>query len=115
MLQFDSYCSLFVFFFVVQIPFGYTRKDVILIGVGITVLGVGLKYGLEVLSLFFKLLILSFVSYHKSKRVLNCYVVVMYDAGVRRGFSESWQRCANHNGSWSHHRLDRQLCFPSFK
>lgn len=32
-----------------QIPFGYTRKDVILIGVGITALGVGLKYGLEVL------------------------------------------------------------------
>lgn len=30
-----------------KIPFGYTRKDVILIGVGITVLGVGLKYGLE--------------------------------------------------------------------
>lgn len=49
--QFDSYGPRFVFFFVVQIPFGYTRKDVILIGVGITVLGVGLKYGLEVLSL----------------------------------------------------------------
>jgi len=32
----------------VQIPFGYTRKDVILIGVGLTVFGVGLKYGLEV-------------------------------------------------------------------
>lgn len=30
-----------------QIPFGYTRKDVILIGVGITVFGYGLKYGLE--------------------------------------------------------------------
>ena len=31
-----------------QIPFGYTRKDVLLIGLGITALGVGLKYGLEV-------------------------------------------------------------------
>ncbi|CAI6000172.1 unnamed protein product, partial [Closterium sp. NIES-65] len=28
-------------------PFGYTRLDVILIGVGITVAGVALKYGLE--------------------------------------------------------------------
>ncbi|XP_019701722.1 uncharacterized protein [Elaeis guineensis] len=28
-------------------PFGYTRKDVLLIGIGVTVLGVGLKYGLE--------------------------------------------------------------------
>ncbi|XP_050215663.1 uncharacterized protein LOC126666832 isoform X2 [Mercurialis annua] len=28
-------------------PFGYTRKDVILIGVGVTLLGYGLKYGLE--------------------------------------------------------------------
>ncbi|XP_074280749.1 uncharacterized protein LOC141605761 [Silene latifolia] len=28
-------------------PFGYTRKDVILIGVGVTVFGVGLKSGLE--------------------------------------------------------------------
>lgn len=32
-----------------QTPFGYTRKDVILIGVGVTLLGVGLKSGLEVL------------------------------------------------------------------
>ncbi|KAJ4843586.1 hypothetical protein Tsubulata_040740 [Turnera subulata] len=30
-----------------QTPFGYTRKDVILIGVGLTVLGFGLKSGLE--------------------------------------------------------------------
>jgi len=30
-----------------KIPFGYTRKDVLLIGLGITALGVGLKYGLE--------------------------------------------------------------------
>nr|PNR54387.1 hypothetical protein PHYPA_008064 [Physcomitrium patens] len=30
-----------------KIPFGYTRKDVILIGVGLTAFGVGLKYGLE--------------------------------------------------------------------
>ncbi|KAF8022583.1 hypothetical protein BT93_F0178 [Corymbia citriodora subsp. variegata] len=28
-------------------PFGYNRKDVLLIGVGVTVLGVGLKSGLE--------------------------------------------------------------------
>ncbi|MCO5580117.1 hypothetical protein L7F22_033984 [Adiantum nelumboides] len=28
-------------------PFGYTRKDVLLIGLGLTVTGVGLKYGLE--------------------------------------------------------------------
>ncbi|XP_030521566.2 uncharacterized protein LOC115734782 isoform X1 [Rhodamnia argentea] len=28
-------------------PFGYTRKDVLLIGVGVTVLGIGLKSGLE--------------------------------------------------------------------
>ncbi|GLJ14488.1 hypothetical protein SUGI_0234280 [Cryptomeria japonica] len=28
-------------------PFGYTRKDVLLIGLGVTVLGFGLKYGLE--------------------------------------------------------------------
>ncbi|KAI4347276.1 hypothetical protein L6164_008099 [Bauhinia variegata] len=28
-------------------PFGYTRKDVLLIGVGVTVLGFGLKSGLE--------------------------------------------------------------------
>ena len=28
-------------------PFGYTRKDVLLIGLGITVLGIGLKTGLE--------------------------------------------------------------------
>ncbi|CAI9113694.1 OLC1v1014348C2 [Oldenlandia corymbosa var. corymbosa] len=28
-------------------PFGYTRKDVLLIGVGVTALGYGLKYGLE--------------------------------------------------------------------
>uniref|UniRef100_A0A0E0C967 Uncharacterized protein n=1 Tax=Oryza meridionalis TaxID=40149 RepID=A0A0E0C967_9ORYZ len=31
-------------------PFGYTRKDVLLIGVGVTLLGYGLKYGLEVTS-----------------------------------------------------------------
>lgn len=30
-----------------KVPFGYTRKDVLLIGLGVTVLGVGLKYGLE--------------------------------------------------------------------
>lgn len=31
-----------------QTPFGYSRKDVLLIGLGVTVLGVGLKSGLEV-------------------------------------------------------------------
>ncbi|PKU70130.1 hypothetical protein MA16_Dca020620 [Dendrobium catenatum] len=30
-----------------KVPFGYTRKDVLLIGVGLTVAGVGLKSGLE--------------------------------------------------------------------
>eukprot|EP00250_Pteridium_aquilinum_P026435 c33009_g1_i1 orf=355-963(-) len=30
-------------------PFGYTRKDVLLIGLGLTAVGVGLKYGLEFL------------------------------------------------------------------
>jgi len=33
-------------------PFGYTRKDVLLIGLGITLLGIGLKSGLEVPSFF---------------------------------------------------------------
>lgn len=37
-----------IVFYTMQIPFGYTRKDVLLIGLGITALGVGLKYGLEV-------------------------------------------------------------------
>lgn len=36
------------FLFLQQKPFGYTRKDVLLIGVGVTVIGVGLKTGLEV-------------------------------------------------------------------
>ncbi|KAJ6969978.1 hypothetical protein NC653_034518 [Populus alba x Populus x berolinensis] len=30
-----------------QTPFGYTRKDVLLIGLGVTVLGIGLESGLE--------------------------------------------------------------------
>lgn len=30
-----------------KVPFGYNRKDVLLIGVGVTVLGIGLKSGLE--------------------------------------------------------------------
>uniref|UniRef100_A0A6N2LLV0 Uncharacterized protein n=2 Tax=Salix viminalis TaxID=40686 RepID=A0A6N2LLV0_SALVM len=30
-----------------QSPFGYTRKDVLLIGLGVTVLGIGLESGLE--------------------------------------------------------------------
>lgn len=33
---------------IVQIPFGYTRKDVIAIGVGLLGFGIALKYGLEV-------------------------------------------------------------------
>ncbi|PHU02712.1 hypothetical protein BC332_27963 [Capsicum chinense] len=32
-----------------QTPFGYTRKDVLLIGLGVTLLGIGLKSGLEYL------------------------------------------------------------------
>eukprot|EP00271_Cylindrocystis_brebissonii_P018612 TRINITY_DN5366_c0_g1_i1.p1 TRINITY_DN5366_c0_g1~~TRINITY_DN5366_c0_g1_i1.p1 ORF type:complete len:219 (+),score=51.55 TRINITY_DN5366_c0_g1_i1:108-764(+) len=32
-------------------PFGYTRKDVLLIGLGVTLLGVGLKTGLEAVGL----------------------------------------------------------------
>ncbi|RZC83182.1 hypothetical protein C5167_045968 [Papaver somniferum] len=32
-----------------QVEFGYSRKDVLLIGVGVTLLGVGLKSGLEIL------------------------------------------------------------------
>ncbi|KAG6413004.1 hypothetical protein SASPL_125700 [Salvia splendens] len=35
------------FYFLLQKPFGYSRKDVILIGVGLTVFGIGLKSGLE--------------------------------------------------------------------
>ncbi|KAL5189239.1 hypothetical protein HKD37_05G014493 [Glycine soja] len=31
----------------VKTPFGYTRKDVLLIGLGVTLLGIGLKSGLE--------------------------------------------------------------------
>ncbi|KAK1294072.1 hypothetical protein QJS10_CPA16g01227 [Acorus calamus] len=30
-----------------KVPFGYSRKDVLLIGLGVTVIGVGLKSGLE--------------------------------------------------------------------
>ena len=49
----DSVLSFVVLFshlliHIMQTPFGYTRKDVILIGVGITAFGYGLKYGLEV-------------------------------------------------------------------
>ncbi|RWW54657.1 hypothetical protein BHE74_00038750, partial [Ensete ventricosum] len=35
--------------FVMQVPFGYTRKDVLLIGLGVTLAGIGLKSGLEVM------------------------------------------------------------------
>jgi hypothetical protein len=38
-----------------QKEFGYSRKDVLLIGVGVTLLGYGLKSGLEVWELFFSL------------------------------------------------------------
>lgn len=34
-----------------QKPFGYSRKDVLLIGLGVTLAGIGLKSGLEVHSL----------------------------------------------------------------
>ncbi|KAL3696993.1 hypothetical protein R1sor_011069 [Riccia sorocarpa] len=34
-----------------KVPFGYTRKDVILIGVGLLLAGYGLKYGLEAFGL----------------------------------------------------------------
>ncbi|RRT44993.1 hypothetical protein B296_00053504, partial [Ensete ventricosum] len=30
-----------------EVPFGYTRKDVLLIGLGVTLAGIGLKSGLE--------------------------------------------------------------------
>ncbi|GFZ07648.1 transmembrane protein [Actinidia rufa] len=33
--------------FVLQTPFGYTRKDVLLIGLGVTIAGIGLESGLE--------------------------------------------------------------------
>lgn len=36
--------------FILQVPFGYTRKDVLLIGLGVTALGIGLESGLEVYS-----------------------------------------------------------------
>lgn len=47
-------------------PFGYSRKDVILIGLGVTFLGIGLKSGLEVhlaktMCLMFSLLLLVLV------------------------------------------------------
>lgn len=49
-----------VFFFGTssQTPFGYTRKDVLLIGLAVTVVGVGLKSGLEVLQLFYSTFLL---------------------------------------------------------
>lgn len=37
---------------VLQAPFGYTRKDVLLIGFGLTFFGIGLKSGLEVIPFF---------------------------------------------------------------
>lgn len=37
---------------VLQVPFGYSRKDVLLIGLGVTLGGVGLESGLEVLLLY---------------------------------------------------------------
>lgn len=46
-----------------QTPFGYTRKDVLLIGLAVTVVGVGLKNGLEVLQLvFYSTFLLPFIS-----------------------------------------------------
>jgi hypothetical protein len=40
-----------------QKEFGYSRKDVLLIGVGVTLLGYGLKSGLEVTPCFEALLL----------------------------------------------------------
>lgn len=37
-----------LFLWFMQTPFGYTRKDVLLIGVGVIGAGFALKYGLEV-------------------------------------------------------------------
>jgi len=39
---------LILFWMLQKTPFGYTRKDVLIIGLGITLLGIGLKTGLEV-------------------------------------------------------------------
>lgn len=44
----SSIMDFFMLLFIQQVPFGYSRKDVLLIGVGVTLLGVGLKSGLEV-------------------------------------------------------------------
>ena len=41
------------FLFLQQKSFGYSRKDVLLIGLGVTAIGIGLKYGLEVLGFLF--------------------------------------------------------------
>ena len=44
-LAYNKYCLLQT-----KAPFGYSRKDVILIGLGVTFLGIALKSGLEVSS-----------------------------------------------------------------
>lgn len=43
----ETNCA-YIFCMLQKTPFGYTRKDVLLIGLGVTVLGIGLKSGLEV-------------------------------------------------------------------
>ncbi|XVE58878.1 hypothetical protein DITRI_Ditri04bG0204400 [Diplodiscus trichospermus] len=43
----ELYWICHIFLVLGQTPFGYTRKDVLLIGVGVTLVGVGLKSGLE--------------------------------------------------------------------
>ncbi|PON44686.1 hypothetical protein PanWU01x14_264690 [Parasponia andersonii] len=40
-------CARFKKIFVFTTPFGYTRKDVLLIGIGVTAFGIGLESGLE--------------------------------------------------------------------
>lgn len=58
-------------------PFGYSRKDVLLIGLGLTVAGVGLKSGLEVMSIVF--LIFSATSfYHKYISILSGLFLILY-------------------------------------
>ncbi|KAK1278484.1 hypothetical protein QJS04_geneDACA003556 [Acorus gramineus] len=43
----SDFCGKSSFTIGANVPFGYSRKDVLLIGLGVTVIGVGLKSGLE--------------------------------------------------------------------
>ncbi|KAG6410419.1 hypothetical protein SASPL_128478 [Salvia splendens] len=47
MIPYPIISKFYYLFLLLQKPFGYSRKDVILIGVGLTVVGIGLKSGLE--------------------------------------------------------------------